>query len=81
MQEDVSKFTKHVKFAKVDTERYPNIASKYGVQALPTLVLFHKGQVVDRFEGVLGAADLQRWISHAIAKSGSQSPSASATSV
>lgn len=64
----MSKRTKNVKFAKVDTERYPSIASKYGVQALPTLVLFHKGIAIDRIEGALGAADLQRWISYAVAK-------------
>jgi thioredoxin 1 len=33
---------------KIDTQRYPALASKYGIKALPTLVLFKDGKVVDR---------------------------------
>ncbi len=38
---------------KIDTDRYPNIASHYQIHALPTLVLFKQGQPVQRFEGVV----------------------------
>ncbi len=38
---------------KIDTDRYPELASQYDVHALPTLVLFKKGQPVDRIEGVM----------------------------
>lgn len=48
-----------VKFVKVDTEKYPVVASKYRIGALPTLVLFKDGQPVDRVEGVLYAPDLR----------------------
>ncbi|MDG2991659.1 thioredoxin [Candidatus Synechococcus calcipolaris G9] len=37
---------------KIDSERYPAIASQYHVQALPTLLLFHHGTVVEHWEGV-----------------------------
>jgi thioredoxin-like negative regulator of GroEL len=40
---------------KIDTDKYPNIASQYEIQALPTLVLFKNGQAVDRIEGVVQA--------------------------
>jgi len=30
----------------------PAVATRYGVEALPTLVLFKDGKEVDRFEGV-----------------------------
>ncbi|ACK65199.1 thioredoxin [Rippkaea orientalis PCC 8801] len=43
---------------KVDTDKYPGIASKYGIQALPTLVLFKKGQPIDRIEGAMQAPQL-----------------------
>ena len=36
---------------KIDTEKYPDIATRFGVQALPTLMLFKDGAVVDRIEG------------------------------
>ncbi|MEO0534055.1 MAG: thioredoxin [Cyanobacteria bacterium P01_A01_bin.123] len=41
-----------LKVVKIDTDRYPNLASQHNVYALPTLVLFKQGQPVDRIEGV-----------------------------
>jgi thioredoxin len=43
---------------KIDTDKYPQIASAHQIQALPTLVLFKDGQSVDRIEGVLQAPQL-----------------------
>jgi thioredoxin len=37
-----------LKIIKIDTDRYPQIASQYQVQALPTLILFKGGKSVDR---------------------------------
>ncbi len=44
-----------VRIMKIDTDRYPQIASDHQIQALPTLVLFKDGHSVDRIEGVLQA--------------------------
>jgi thioredoxin len=44
-----------VRIMKIDTDRYPQIASDHQIQALPTLVLFKDGRSVDRIEGVLQA--------------------------
>jgi thioredoxin len=38
---------------KIDTDRYPELASQYEIHALPTLVLFKNGESVHRIEGVL----------------------------
>eukprot|EP00475_Leptophrys_vorax_P045920 TRINITY_DN96_c0_g1_i1.p1 TRINITY_DN96_c0_g1~~TRINITY_DN96_c0_g1_i1.p1 ORF type:complete len:194 (+),score=7.08 TRINITY_DN96_c0_g1_i1:75-656(+) len=47
-----------VRIVKVDTEKYPKLATKYGVQGLPTLMLFRQGKIIDRVEGALSAQDL-----------------------
>jgi thioredoxin len=47
-----------LKIVKIDTDKYPQIASQHRVAALPTLVLFKAGQPVDRIEGVLPADQL-----------------------
>ena len=47
-----------VQVVKIDTDRYPNIASQYQIHALPTLVLFKNGQPVERIEGVVQANQL-----------------------
>ncbi len=41
-----------LKVVKIDSDRYPQLASQYQIQALPTLVLFRQGQVIKRIEGV-----------------------------
>jgi thioredoxin len=47
-----------LKIVKIDTDKYPQIASQHRIEALPTLVLFKAGQPVDRIEGVLPADQL-----------------------
>lgn len=43
---------------KIDTDKYPGLASQYQIHALPTLVLFKNGQPVDRIEGVMQTPQL-----------------------
>ncbi len=47
-----------MKIVKIDTEKYPQLASQYQIQALPTMVLFKQGQPVERIEGAMGALQL-----------------------
>jgi thioredoxin len=42
-----------LQIVKIDTDRYPDLASQYEIHALPTLVLFKQGQPVERIEGVM----------------------------
>lgn len=48
------------KVAKVDTEKSPKLAARYNIEALPTLILFAKGEVVDRYTGYRSADDLEK---------------------
>ncbi len=47
-----------LRVVKINTEKYPQLASKHNIQALPTLVLFKQGQPVERIEGVMQAPQL-----------------------
>jgi thioredoxin len=47
-----------LKVVKIDSDRYPQLASQYQIHALPTLVLFKQGQPVERIEGVQAAEPL-----------------------
>ncbi|MGG6292993.1 thioredoxin [Leptolyngbya sp. AN02str] len=42
-----------LRIVKINTDNYPELATKYQIHALPTLVLFKRGEAVDRIEGVL----------------------------
>ena len=54
-----------VKIVKVNVDESPGIASTYGISAIPTIMLFKDGQVVDRFVGVQPKTRLQEAISQA----------------
>lgn len=43
---------------KIDTDKYPQLASQYQIHALPTLVLFKNAEPVERIEGVMAADPL-----------------------
>ncbi|PWA71728.1 Thioredoxin [Artemisia annua] len=47
-----------IRVVKIDTEKYPEIANKYNIEALPTFILFKDGKPFDRFEGALTANQL-----------------------
>lgn len=47
-----------VKIVKINTDNYPALASQHQIQALPTLVVFNRGQAIDRIEGVVPAEQL-----------------------
>jgi thioredoxin len=47
-----------LRIVKIDTEKYTQLASQYEITALPTLVLFKKGEPVDKIEGVMQATQL-----------------------
>ncbi|KAK9828604.1 hypothetical protein WJX72_001002 [[Myrmecia] bisecta] len=46
-----SKFKDRLQVVKIDVDKYPKLASRFGVSGLPTLVIFSEGQPVDRIEG------------------------------
>lgn len=48
-----------IKLIKVDTEAQPNIAARYQISGIPTLILFKDGQVVHRTSGAMPLAQLQ----------------------
>ena len=52
-----------LQIVKIDTDKYPNLASKYQVEALPTLVLFKDGQPAEKIEGVHQAPQLIQHLS------------------
>ena len=55
-----------LRIIKVDIDRSPQAASFYNVSSVPTLILFHKGNILWRQAGVVPAVSLQKIINHFI---------------
>ncbi len=47
-----------VNVGKVDVDECPNIAAKYGIRSVPTLLFIRDGEVVDKITGVVGKDQL-----------------------
>jgi thioredoxin 2 len=50
-----------VRLVKVNTEEAPGLAQRYGIRAIPTLILFRNGAEEKRMSGALDAGALERW--------------------
>ena len=48
--------------AKVDVDSSPDIAQQYGIQSIPTLILFKGGRAVDKRLGALPQEDLRQFV-------------------
>jgi thioredoxin 1 len=48
-----TEYTGQVRVGKVNTDDNPNTATAYNISAIPTVLLFKGGQIVDKFVGVV----------------------------
>ncbi|WP_119571105.1 thioredoxin [Candidatus Nitrosotenuis aquarius] len=61
--ERMAKKYQHIKFARVNVDQNQDISMKFGVQAIPTFIMFKDGKQVDRMMGAVGEPGI-----HMIAK-------------
>ena len=50
----MAKKYKRVRFARVNVDNAQDIASKYGVQSIPTFIMFKNGEIVNTMVGAVG---------------------------
>lgn len=55
-------FEPQIRLAKVDTDRERELAARYRIQAIPTLILFRDGREVARQSGAMQNSALRQWI-------------------
>jgi len=60
--EEISESNKAVKFGKVDINAQQELAARFGVMSIPTLVLFKDGEEVDRLIGAYPREIIEKWI-------------------
>ncbi len=56
-----------VTIAKINIDENPHVPQRYGVRNIPTMMIFHQGQVAATRVGVLPQAKLKEWIETSIA--------------
>lgn len=57
-----ARFEPRLRFAKVDSDAEPQLAARFNIRAIPTLVLVRGGREVARESGAMPAGALSQWI-------------------
>ena len=55
-----------VKIVKLNVDENPQTAAKYGIQSIPTMMLFKNGQLASRQIGAAPKQKLEQWITAAV---------------
>jgi thioredoxin 1 len=62
IDELAKEYDKKVKIGKVDVDENPNIAGRFGVMSIPTIMFFKGGKVMEQSVGAISKADLKKKI-------------------
>ncbi len=68
IEELSSEYAGKAKIGKLNVDDHPQVAGRYGVMNIPTLLLFKEGKEVDRIVGVVPKEELARRIDNAISE-------------
>lgn len=52
----------HLRLAKLNTEAEPQVAARWQIRSIPTLILFRDGREVARQSGAMPLPQLQQWL-------------------
>jgi thioredoxin 2 len=53
---------------KVNTDEQPDLAGRFNIRSIPTLILFRDGREIARQSGAVDAATLGRWLDSALSR-------------
>ncbi len=59
VEELAQEYAGRLKVFKLNTDENPDIAGRYRIMGIPTLMFFRKGQIVDQVVGAVGKSQLK----------------------
>ena len=68
IDELADEYKDRVKVAKVDTDSNHDTAMKFNISAIPTIILFNKGQIARRFVGLTSKKEFKAALDSVVAK-------------
>jgi len=66
LEEIAGEMSGKLKIAKLNVDESPNLAAKYGIRSIPTLMVFKDGEVVNMVTGSMPKTKLIEWIEQSI---------------
>ncbi len=67
-------FGDQVKFTKCNVDDNPATPGKYGIQSIPTLIIFKDGEIADQVTGMTGRGQLEKMINGALSGGAASQP-------
>jgi thioredoxin 1 len=67
IEELAKEYTGKVKVGKINTDEHPNAASRFKISAIPTLLFFKGGKVVEQLVGVHSKAEIKKTLDSLLA--------------
>ncbi len=62
-----AEFKGRAKIGKLNVDQNPSIAEKYGIRGIPTVILFHSGEIVEQAVGVQSKNNLIKMLNKKVA--------------
>jgi thioredoxin 2 len=63
LDQAAGRWATQLRVGKLNTDEEQNLAARFGIRSIPTLILFQKGREVARKSGAMDLGSLERWLS------------------
>lgn len=70
LEELEKEFEETVIFYKVNVDMAPHVSQNFGINPIPTVILFKDGKEISRFIGVKSKEEIRKWIQENLKKNG-----------
>jgi thioredoxin 1 len=74
IEEIARDYAGRLRVAKLDVDESSGIAMRYEILSIPTLAIFHRGQIVERIVGFMPKGELTRRIDGVLARVAPEAP-------
>ncbi|HVA66078.1 MAG TPA: thioredoxin [Elusimicrobiota bacterium] len=68
IEEIANEYTGKIRVAKINTDDHPNSATRFKISAIPTLLFFKDGKVIEQMVGVHSKAEIKKTLDTLVAK-------------
>ena len=65
-EEAAKHFPLKIRFAKVNSDNYPEIAGMYGIMGIPTMIVFKNGKEIARTSGAMSSMQIINWLNSVV---------------
>lgn len=66
VEQIANEYSDRLEVAKLDVDENPNVAMRYGIMSIPTLMIFKDGKIAQRMVGYMPKETMKRYVDAAL---------------